>query len=376
MKEKKLGNTDIIIPAIGQGCMGIGGDFTADNSADTEQIRALELGIDLGMTLIDTSELYANGHSEELVGIVSKGRRDQLFIATKFAPENNSYEGIIKSAERSLKNLNTDYIDLYQVHWPNPSIPIAETMLAMEKLVDDGKVRYIGLSNFSAKEMIDAQNVLKSKYIVSNQVEYNLFDRFIEQSILPYCESVNSTVIAYSPLDKGRAVEGEKRIKLLNNIAVAHNSTPAQVAINWLIRNPSVVVIPKAISEQHIYQNASASDFELTDKEATEIDTLCNAEPEYIPVDQIQVSLKGEGGRKVYQTVEQALNNALKFSPSPEELAEFILEGEPIKPVRLVYSRNQNGKFKYELIEGRIRYWAWVIAYSDSKLIPSYIRQS
>jgi diketogulonate reductase-like aldo/keto reductase len=320
--------------------------------------------------------VYGDGHSEELVGRVAKGRRDQLFIATKFAPENNSYQGIIKSAERSLKNLDTDYIDLYQIHWPNPSIPIYETMEAMEKLVRDGKVRHIGLSNFSAKEMIDAQYVLHTELIVSNQVEYNLFDRFIEKSILPHCEKVKSTVIAYSPLDKGRAVEGEERIQLLKKIAMAHDRTPAQVAINWLIRNPSVVVIPKAIKDQHIYQNATASDFELTDKEAYEIDAICTAEPEYIQVDQIQISLEGEGNRKVYQTLEQAYDNPLKFSPSPEELAEFIREGEPTKPVRLLYSRSRDDKYKYELIEGRIRYWAWVIAYGKEKPVPAYIRQS
>ena len=136
------------------------------------------------------------------------------------------------------------------------------------------------------------------------------------------------------------------------------------------------MVIPKAIKDQHIYQNATASDFELTDKEAYEIDAICTAEPEYIQVDQIQISLEGEGNRKVYQTLKQAYDNPLKFSPSPEELAEFIREGEPTKPVRLLYSRSRDDKYKYELIEGRIRYWAWVIAYGRDKPVPAYIRQS
>jgi len=374
MKIKKLGNTEINIPVIGQGCMGIGGDFSADYSSDSEQIKALELGIDLGMTLIDTSEVYGAGHSEELVGKVAKRHRSEICIATKFAPENNSYNGIIKAANKSLQRLDTDYIDIYQVHWPNPAVPVSETMQALEELVKSGKVRCIGLSNFSVKEMREAQDALGSEFIVSNQVEYNLFDRFIEQSILPYCETKNITVMAYSPLDKGRIVEHGEAFKLLSKISMKHGCTVSQIILNWLICQSSVIVIPKAVKEKHIRENAVASDFELSGKELDDISRVCSGTPEYIPTDHIKVSLEGEGNRKVYQTLQQAHDNLLGFSPSPRELSEFICQGEPTKPVRLVPTKDTSGKYKYDLIEGRIRYWAWVIAHEERKPIPAYIR--
>ena len=149
------------------------------------------------------AEIYANGHSEILVGKAAKNKRDKVFIATKFSPENNSYKKVLSSAESSLKRLNTNYIDLYQIHWPNPRIPIAVTMVAVEKLVKDGKVRFIGLSNFSCKEMKEAQKCINPLKIVSNQFEYNLFDRFIEKSLMPYMSKNKSSIIAYSPLNKG-----------------------------------------------------------------------------------------------------------------------------------------------------------------------------
>ena len=138
MKFKELGNTGQLVSSIGQGCMGIGGEFERNANLDKEFLWSLEYGIELGMTFIDTAEVYANGHSETLIGKAAKDKRDKLFIATKFSPENNSYDDVLSSAENSLKRLNSSYIDLYQVHWPNPSIPIAETMMALDKLVKDG----------------------------------------------------------------------------------------------------------------------------------------------------------------------------------------------------------------------------------------------
>ena len=371
MKYTLLGNTKQKVPLIGQGCMGIGGEFNYDTSRDQEQIKALQLGIDLGMTLIDTAEVYGAGHSEEVVGKAIEGRRDQVFIATKFSPENNSYANVLKSAEASLKKLNIDCIDLYQIHWPNPIIPIEETMRAMEKLIFDGKIKYIGLSNFSNLESQEAQSFLQSTKIVSNQVEYNLFDRFIEQSILPYCTSNKMSLIAYSPLDKGKF---GSRQELLQKIANNYGKTTAQVTLNWLVNHAHVIVIPKAINPIHIRQNATALDFTISESDSKLIDQIFTAEPKKINTDKICVSLKGDGNRKAYQTIEEALENHLQFTPSPLDLSKSILSGEPIKPVRLVKNDDSNNQ-EYSLIEGRIRYWAWVIAHRNNKKpIPAYIR--
>jgi diketogulonate reductase-like aldo/keto reductase len=371
MKNKFLWDTGLEISAIGQGCMGLGGEFSADASQDQRQIAALRLGIDLGMTLIDTAEVYGGGHSEELVGKAIEGIRDQVFVATKFSPENNGFENVLVAAEQSLKRLNTDYIDLYQVHWPNPVIPIEETIRAMELLVKQGKVRYLGVSNFSVQEMQHTQTALGENILVSNQVEYNLFDRFIEGNILPFCEQQNISVIAYSPLDKGNLAQHQQRLR---EISQEYGKSISQLILNWLIKQTPVIVIPKASSEQHVRENAEASDFELSVEHYQEIDSLFPSEPQHIDPKLICVSLRGEGNRKVYQTVKEALNNPLNFVPSPSELAEEIKQGASFKPVRLCQNINPNESFEYDLVEGRIRYWAWVIAFNSQKPVPSYVR--
>ena len=363
------------IPRVGQGCMGIGGGFSRDQSVAASHVTALELGIDLGLTFLDTAEVYAAGHSEEIVGRVAKGKREKLFIATKFSPDNHEYSKVVSAAERSLHRLQTDYIDLYQIHWPNPSVPIGETIRAMEDLVASGKVRHIGLSNFSVREMRAAQDALGSGKIFSNQCEYNLFDRFIELDILPYCRETQVVTIAYSPLDKGRTADGDDRLRLLQTLAKKYGRSPSQIALNWLIAQSAVVVIPKAVNPTHIRENAAAATFDLEPSDVDLIDRVCTSEPDWVDPYRIRVAVDGDGGRKVYQTLEEALLNPLGMSPSPRELAEFIEKGEPTKPVRLVRSKKTDN-FEFDLVEGRLRYWAWVIAFGGARPVPAYIRSN
>ena len=375
MKLKELGNTGQLVSSIGQGCMGIGGEFEKNANLDKEFLWSLEYGIELGMTFIDTAEVYANGHSETLVGKAAKDKRDKLFIATKFSPENNSYDDVLSSAENSLKRLNSSYIDLYQVHWPNPSISISETMMALEKLVKDGKVRFVGLSNFSQREMEEAQNCIDPIKIVSNQVEYNLFDRFIENSLMPYTANNNSSIIAYSPLDKGHGFNSNEKNELMNRLSKKYDKTISQISLNWLLSQTNVFVIPKAAKKNHIELNASSSDFKMESMDIKEIDEVFSARPELIRPDKIKVSLSGEGNRKVYESIEEAIENKLNMQPSPLELAKFILKGEPTKPVRVIPSLSDD-HYEYELIEGRLRFWAWNIAYEGKKNVPCVIRNS
>jgi diketogulonate reductase-like aldo/keto reductase len=374
MKYKALGKKQIKIPVIGQGCMGIGGYLSKDTRQDDNQARALRLGIELGMTFIDTAEAYGNGHSEEIVGKAIEGIRDKVFVATKVSPEHLSYDDVLRSAEGSLHRLRTDYIDLYQVHWMNPKTPMNETMRAMERLFNEGKISYIGVSNFSLKELKKAQDALSLGEIVSIQVEYNLFDRTIESSILPHCQSEGITIIAYSPLDQGKIASGDTRIKALQEIANKHGRTVAQVVLNWLISHPSVIAIPKATNPDHIKENAASANFQLSDEDFTAINETFAPECAYVPVDRIRVIVGGQGNRQVYQTVEEAIENRLGFVPSPVDLAQDIREGEVLKPVRVIRSTDKTGRYDYDLIEGRIRYWAWVIAHNGKKSIPVYIR--
>lgn len=236
-----------------------------DPSHDRAGVEALTYGLDLKMSLIDTAEMYAAGHSEEIVGQALRGRRDKVFVASKVSPGHFAYEDVLAAAERSLKRLGLKQMDLYQLHWPNPSIPIAQTMKAMEKLVADGLIRYIGVSNFSVEQMKEAQQALSRERIVSNQVEFSLVDRSIERSILPYCQKEDLTVIAYSPLGQGRIPRGkEYPFKVLDGIAGKLGKSRNQVALNWLLQNRSVIAIPKAASLNHLKENARVTDWNLT----------------------------------------------------------------------------------------------------------------
>ena len=227
MEFKELGKSGQKIPVLGLGTWGIGGSMTRYAGEDDESLRALRLGLELGMLFIDTAEMYAGGHSEEIVAKAVNSQRDKVFIATKVSPEHLHYDDVIKSCQSSLKRLETNYIDLYQVHWPNPSIPIAETMKAMEHLAAEGMIRHIGVSNFSVRQTREAEEALSMHSLDSNQVEYSLLDRSIEPDLLPYSEKQHITIIAYTPIAKGRISQGGRgeRWRVLDKIASKYERT-------------------------------------------------------------------------------------------------------------------------------------------------------
>ncbi len=250
MLLRELGNSGIRLPEIGFGTWNYGGG-----------VEPLRAAIEYGACLIDTAEAYG---TEEIVGKAIKGQRDRVFLATKVLPRNFRECDLIAAAERSLRRLGTDYIDLYQLHWPNLTIPIEEPMKGMERLVDDGKVRFIGVSNFSVRDLINAQAALAKQRIVANQVRYNLIERTIEGGLLQYCQKNGITVIAYSPLATSlgniRAADPEG---VLPKVAEASFKSPAQVALNWCINKESVIAIPKASSVEHVVENMGASGWQL-----------------------------------------------------------------------------------------------------------------
>jgi diketogulonate reductase-like aldo/keto reductase len=271
IEYKELGKTGEKIPALGLGTWGIGGFSYPDYSNDELAIEIIRFAVEIGMNFIDTAEMYGAGHSEELIGEAIKGIREKVFIATKVLPTNFRYEDVIKACERSLRRLKTSYIDLYQLHWPNPSIPIKETMRAMERLANEGKIRYIGISNFSVEETIEAMKALSKYEIVSNQVEYSLLVRDIEKDLLDFCRKNKITVIAYSPLARGELLKG-KYYEFLSKIGKKYNKTAAQVALNWLIIKENVVAIPKAFSKAKIVENMGAYGWKLSDEDLKAID--------------------------------------------------------------------------------------------------------
>ncbi len=261
MELRPLAGTGVSVPAVGIGTWNMGGP---NRSRDPEAVEAIRLGLDLGMWLIDTAEMYGAGHVEEIVARAVQGRRDQVFIASKVSPQHFAHDDVLRASRSSLKRLGVKHLDLYQLHWPNPRIPISETMKAMEKRVQDGLVTYIGVSNFSVDQMKDAQAALSKEQIVSNQVEYSLIERSIEEDLLPYCKKQNVTVIAYSPLGQGKIPSGNGRpFNVLDKIADKLGKTRCQVALNWLLKDQSVIIIPKAIRKEHVRENAEVTEWRL-----------------------------------------------------------------------------------------------------------------
>jgi len=366
MIYKKLGNTNTEISPIGLGTMGIGGYFTKDVSKDNFYIDTIRESIDLGMTFIDTAEIYGAGHSERLIGkaIYRYYPRKDIFIATKVSPEHLRYDNVIKSAENSCLRLQTNYIDLYQIHWSNPTIILEETLLAMKHLLDKGKVKYVGVCNFSLKELTEAKKISNELGfdIVSNQIEYNLFDRTIEDDILPYCEKNNVTIIAYSPLDNGKFVN-YNYYNDLEIIAKRYNKKVSQLILRWLISRRNVIAIPKSANIEHIKDNSS-SDFDIKQEDIEFINKNFKLNYIEIPVEKILVNADGLD----------------KFIPRPEDLANSIKNKNiELKPIRVKLNSTILGKFNdydyghdydhgydYELVEGKVRYWAWIYAHGGS----------
>jgi len=279
MDLKELGRTGVKVPAIGMGTWGIGGYSSRDTGGDKEAIQALRRGIELGMYLIDTAEMYGAGHAEEVVGEAIKPfSREQVFIVSKVLPENLHYADVIKAAQRSLKRLQTDWIDLYLIHLPNPKIPLVETIEAMEELVERNVVRFIGVSNFDLSQVEEARSYLSKDNIVVNQVEYNLLERSIERDVLPYCTRQQMTVMAYTPLASGRL----SKSKFLLEVGKRYEKTAAQVALNWLIAKERVVAIPKAVNIDHLEENAGAMGWRLSQDDIEHISSYFGQQPQFV----------------------------------------------------------------------------------------------
>ncbi len=255
--------SDEAIPALGQGTWGMAEDARRKG----EEIAALRLGFDLGMTLIDTAEMYADGGAEALVGEAMAGRRDELFLISKVLPENATRLGAVAACERSLQRLRTNRLDLYLLHWRG-NVPLEETLDAFVRLVSAGKIRYWGVSNFDVVDMIELWGLTGGTDVAANEVLYNLTRRGIEYDLMPWCRKRRIPIIAYSPIEQGRLL-GHRELK---RVAARHTATPAQVALAWLLRQDGVVAIPKAASVSHVRENNAALELRLTKEDRAALD--------------------------------------------------------------------------------------------------------
>ncbi|MBL8571805.1 MAG: aldo/keto reductase [Phreatobacter sp.] len=251
------------VPALGQGTWQM-----AENGAGRQQaITALQLGVDLGMTLVDTAEMYGEGAVEELVGEAIVGRRDQVFLVSKVYPHNASRERMVAACARSLKRLRTDRVDLYLLHWPG-SVPIDETLETFMRLKDEGKILDYGISNFDARGLQRVWSRPGGAGLVTNQVLYNLSERGIEWDLLPWCRKHSLPLMAYTPLGQGEILGNRG----LARVAARHGITPAQAALAWLLQRDGVIAIPKAGNPSHVRENRKAADLELSPEDLRDLD--------------------------------------------------------------------------------------------------------
>jgi diketogulonate reductase-like aldo/keto reductase len=278
MEYREFGRAKVKVSAIGMGTYYDASSIVASRlfsyrQGEQDKIAALKNGIELGVNLIDTAEMY---DTEPLVAEAIQGfKRDTLFIATKVWSTHLKYNQVLKAAQRSLEKLRSGYIDLYQIHWPNPIVPIKETMSAMEKLVDEGKVRYIGVSNFSLSQMKEAEEALSKHELVSNQVEYSLKVRMIEENLLPYCDSNSIAILAYRPVAHGALANPSGKLKMIvDEISQKHDGkTPAQIALNWLVNKSKIVFpIPRASRPERIIENVGAVGWNLDPEDLAKLD--------------------------------------------------------------------------------------------------------
>ncbi len=369
MKQVRLGPDGPLVPAVGQGTMGIGGYFQRADDNDAEFIRQLRLGIDLGMTVIDTAEVYGEGHAEELVGRAIADVRDQVVIMTKFSAEHAAADDVIAAAERSLKRLKVETIDVYQPHWPNVQVPLEETVAALDSLIQAGKVRWAGLSNYDAAGGAKTASLLTAGKLVCLQNEYSLAERTVENDLLPFCRSEGLTLAAYSPYQQGKLLKRSERTEALHAMAERYSVSAAQLALAWLLREPNVLVIPKAAREENLRTNAQVLGLQIAPADLDRLSAAFASSVRLVPVDRIDV-VGAQDDRKVYRTLEEALQNRLGMSPSPVELSQEILGsgGKLQKPIKVCLDRASG---RYQLLEGRLKYWGWVIAYGDRSSIPA-----
>ena len=251
------------VPVLGQGTW----HLAEQRHPRQEEINSLRLGLDLGMSLIDTAEMYAEGEAEELVGEAIEGRRESVFLVTKILPYHATRQGTIAACEGSLKRLRTDRIDLYLLHW-RQGIPLDETLEGFAALTKAQKIRYWGVSNFDVADMVELVDLPGGPDVATDQVLYNLTRRGIEYDLLPWCLQRKIPIIAYSPIEQGRLIHHP----IVRHIAEQHEATPAQIALAWVLRVDGVIAIPQAGTPEHVRKDRAAADIQLTQRDLAMLD--------------------------------------------------------------------------------------------------------
>jgi len=374
LKKIKSKSGDYNLTPIGLGGMGFGGYFTKNLKNNSDHVRLIEEAYDLGINVIDTAEIYGQGASEETIGRTSHSIRNQLFIMSKFSPENSKPEDIIKSIDGSLTRIKRDYLDVYQPHWPQPGVKLDDILETLEKLKTSGKIRFAGLSNFSSQQInsigLEKYKSLRFFQCERNPIEYNLAD-----DLFPIINTLDGVLVAFSPFREGQIFKSSKFDEFVR-FSESLGFLPSQILLAWGMSNGKTIVIPKVSSSRHLRENIESMEISLSDSNLKYISELFQPVISQIIPKKIipDISVKKDG-RKIYKSLRDAKNNIYNFNPGPMEILKEIQENQGLlyKPIK-VKEINKDGE--YVLLDGRLRFWAWVILNGWHKPIDSIIIDS
>lgn len=363
-------------------CFGLGINTQKNIVFTREATRCLQTAFEKGIRVFDTAESYGDGFSEKIIGNTFKTKNHDIFISTKVSPQHLEKKLIQKALNRSLQRLKRDYIDLYQIHWPDPDANISEVFECLLEFKTRGKIINIGVCNHSKYDLDETFNLFNDLQLFSNQIEFSISQRYSENQILNYCKGKNMHIFAYSPIGKIRNLSKEIQEKL-NKISLENKLTIQQLVLNWMLNWRKYYPIFNSLSSKNIESNLQNLNLNLDIKIYQALDSL---KPKVLKIrpDRIQVVLDGEQNRLTYTNLFEAIENKLNFYPSPSQLAARLIKDENIKPVMLRKAEKNHNylssreslkckKIDFELTEGRIRFWAWVIAFGWEKAIPAYL---
>lgn len=351
---------------VGLGTMGFGGRFSFDKSTCKESKDALLYAYDLGIRVVDTAEVYGDGASEKILGELPTSVKNNFFLMSKFSAHHESANSIESALDSTLKRLSRDYVDVYQPHWPLKNIELCDLIPILLSLKAKGKVRYIGLSNYTHQSIKDIGVLAEEIDFFQN--EYSPLARGVENTFLNDKAMLDSYLVAHSPFSEGK-IFNQKIIMQVSELCPKYDASTAQLILAWLMRYKNLIVIPKSINKKRIYDNFNATKLNI---EKSDLDLMSNyfsILPEFIPPRQI--SMGRDVGRTFYTNLDDAVKNVYNLSPSPNDIVIEILNNgcklsRPIKVRKL-------GNQKYELTEGRLKYWAWVIIHGYDEPIESIL---
>ncbi len=373
MELRKLPGAGTAISRIGQGATRLGTHDRHDRRTVDARIAALRHGIDRGLTYVDTAPLYGGGFSEEVVGEALAGIRRRCFLATKvYLDDDSDRHSVRQSIRNSMRRLATDYLDLVQIHWPNPFARQEEALAGLEDAVADGEVRHIGVSNYCAREIREAQQHLVKNRIATNQYEFNLLNRGILEDHRSLAQDV--LLIAYSPLNQGRLAASSKQAAIIREIALERGATPAQITLATVLADGQCVAVVKASSIGHVDDAVGALELILSTAELDRIRSESPAGPVFISPDEID--LVGTPQIPPYRSLEEAQANSHLLVPGPAALSERIRKGALPMPLRV--HRKPDGRYivdPYDPMDQVKKYWAWVMA-RPSEPVPVYVLES